>query len=188
MHSSTQGCTANKNDMETHPKNSHFKTASNSFQSKTWQKCGNTIPTRSRPTTPLVLRKLSSVQSWNISPDKLCSDVLDEVPMLKTGKQHVEIFCFHKTTYIASFLFSDSYFRAAQIAKISLLALIVASLNNNLVLHARCNCRLLFFIVVWCIARQVDRNGETVKHFRYNCIEVFLQFRITYCTNPRQYS
>jgi len=35
-----------------------------------------------------------------------------------------------KTTYIASFLFSDSYFSAAQIDKISLPALTVASRNK----------------------------------------------------------
>jgi len=48
-----------------------------------------------------------------------------------------------------------------------------------------CNCRLLI-IVVWCTARQNDRNGETVKHF-HNCINVLSQFR-AYCTNLRQYS
>jgi len=32
-------------------KSSHFKTASNSFQSKTWKRCGNTVLTRSRSTT-----------------------------------------------------------------------------------------------------------------------------------------
>jgi len=53
-----------------------------------------------------------------------------------------------KRTHIASFLFSDSCFSAAQIAKISLLALTVASLDYHLVLHARCNCRPFLFIVV----------------------------------------
>jgi len=52
-----------------------------------------------------------------------------------------------KTKYIASFL-SDSCFSVAQIAKISLLAVTVASLDNHLVLHAHCNCRPLFFIVI----------------------------------------
>jgi len=79
-------------------------------------------------------------------------------------------FCFHsrsKTTHIASFLSSDSCFSAAQIATMSLLTLTSASLDNHLVLNARCNCRPLV-LVVWCIARQANRNGETVKHF-HNC-------------------
>jgi len=46
-----------------------------------------------------------------------------------------------KTTHIASFMFSDSCLSAAQIAQISLLALTVASLDNHLVFHARCNYR-----------------------------------------------
>ena len=91
-----------------------------------------------------------------------------------------------KTTYISSFLTSDSCFSAAQRAKILLLALTVASLDNHLVLHARCNCQPFVFLVVWCITRQTDRNGETVKHF-HNCITVLLQFRRLYCTNLRQY-
>jgi len=37
-----------------------------------------------------------------------------------------------KTTHIASFLFSDSCFSVAQIAKISLVAITVASLGNHL--------------------------------------------------------
>jgi len=37
----------------THPRNSHFETASNSFRNETWKRCGNAVPTRSRPTTPL---------------------------------------------------------------------------------------------------------------------------------------
>jgi len=72
-------------------------------------------------------------------------------------------------------------------AKISLLALTVASLDNYLVLHARCNCRPFVFIVVWCIARQADWNGETVKHFHI-CIKVLSQFRTPRCANLRQYS
>jgi len=48
-----------------------------------------------------------------------------------------------KTTHVAPFLFSDSCFSAAQIASISLLALTVASLDNHLVLHARCRYRFL---------------------------------------------
>jgi len=40
-----QGCSANKKGVGTHPKNSHFKTASNSFWSKTWIRCGNAVPT-----------------------------------------------------------------------------------------------------------------------------------------------
>ena len=38
---------------------SHFKAASNEFQSKIWKRCGNTVPTRSRPTTPLVTQQVS---------------------------------------------------------------------------------------------------------------------------------
>jgi len=53
-----------------------------------------------------------------------------------------------ETTHIASFSFPDSCFSAAQIAKISLIAPTVASLDNHLVLHARCNCRPFLFIVV----------------------------------------
>jgi len=53
-----------------------------------------------------------------------------------------------ETTHIASFLFSDSCFSAAQIAKNLPQALIVASLDNQLVSHARCNCRPFVFIVV----------------------------------------
>jgi len=71
--------------------------------------------------------------------------------MLTKRKQHVEIFVFisrSKTTHIASFIFSDSCFSAAQIAKISLLALTVAVLDNHLVLHARCNYRPFVFVVV----------------------------------------
>jgi len=63
--------------------------------------------------------------------------------MLTKGKHHVEIFCFVE---IALFIFSDSCFRAAQIAKISLLALMVTSLGNHLVLHARCNYRPFVFM------------------------------------------
>jgi len=63
----------------------------------------------------------------------------------------------------------------------------VASLENHLILHACCNCRSFVFIVVWCIARQVDRNGEIVKHF-HDCIKVLSQFCTPYCTNLRQYS
>jgi len=54
----------------------------------------------------------------------------------------------NKTTHIALFIFSDSCFITAQIAKISLLADAVASLDNHLVLHARCNYRLFVFNVV----------------------------------------
>ena len=92
-----------------------------------------------------------------------------------------------ETTHFASFLFPVSYSSAAQKAKISLIALTVASLDNHLVLHARCNCRPFVFIVVWCITRQTDRNGFTVKHF-HNCSKVLSQFRIPYCTNLQQYS
>ena len=89
-----------------------------------------------------------------------------------------------ETTRIALFLFSDSCFSAA---KISLLTLAVASLDNHLVLHAPCNCRPFVFIVVWCSARHTDRKGETVKHF-HNWIKILSQFRTPYYTNLRQYS
>jgi len=74
-----------------------------------------------------------------------------------------------------------------KIAKISLLALTVVSLDNHFVLHARCNCRPFVSIVVWFIARQADRNDEAVKYF-HNCIQMLSQFRTPYCTNLRQYS
>jgi len=90
-----------------------------------------------------------------------------------------------KTTHKASFLFPDSCFAATQKAKISLLTLTVASLDNHLVLHARCNCRPFVFIVDCCIARQADRNGQTVKHFHI-CIKVLSQFGTLYYTNLRQ--
>ena len=51
--------------------------------------------------------------------------------------------------HIVSFLFSDICFSAAQTPKISLL---VASLHNHLVLHARCNCRPSVFIVQLSVA------------------------------------
>ena len=76
-----------------------------------------------------------------------------------------------KTTQIASFLISTSFFSAAQIAKISLLALTAASLDNQLVLNARCNCGPFVLIVIWCTGRQADRNGETLTHF-HNCNKV----------------
>jgi len=52
-----------------------------------------------------------------------------------------------KTMHIA-LLVSDSCFSAAQIAKISLLAVKVVSLDNHIVLHARCNRRPSVFIVI----------------------------------------
>ena len=91
-----------------------------------------------------------------------------------------------ETTHFASFLFSDSYFSGAQTPKISLLVLTVASLDNHLVLHARCDCWPFVFIKVWCIPRQADRNGETVKHF-YNCMKMLSRFRTPYYANLRQY-
>ena len=81
----------------------------------------------------------------------------------------------NETTHIASFLFSDSCFSAAQIAKTSHLALTAASLDNHLVLNARCNCLPFVISVVWCIGRQSDHHGETEKHF-HNCNKVFSQF------------
>jgi len=71
--------------------------------------------------------------------------------MLTKGTYHDEIFVFisrSETTHFESFLFPDSHSSAAQKAKISLIALTVASLDNHLVLHARCNCRPFVFIVV----------------------------------------
>jgi len=53
-----------------------------------------------------------------------------------------------KTMHTALFLVSDSCFSAAQIAKISLLAVKVVSLDNHIVLHARCNRRPSVFIVI----------------------------------------
>jgi len=94
-----------------------------------------------------------------------------------------------KTTDIA-WCCSDSCFSAAQIAKTSLLALTAASLDNHLALNARCNCRPFVLVVVWCIARQADRNGETVKHF-HNCsafLQSVFEVMLLYCANLRQYS
>jgi len=54
----------------------------------------------------------------------------------------------NKTMHIASYLFSDSCFSAAQIAQISLLALTAASLDNHLVLNARCSCQPFALVVV----------------------------------------
>jgi len=71
--------------------------------------------------------------------------------MFTKRKHHVEFFVVisrSKTTHIASFLFSDSCFSAAQIGKISLLALTIVSLDNHLVLHARCNYGPFVFIIV----------------------------------------
>jgi len=93
----------------------------------------------------------------------------------------------NKTTHIASLLFSYSCFSAAQIAKISLLDLTAAALDNHFVLNALCNCRPFVLIVVWCIARQADRNGQTIKHF-HSCNKMFSLFCTPYCTNLRPYS
>jgi len=49
----TQGCSANKKSVRTHPKNSHFKTASNSFLKQNVKKVWERRPKRSRPTTLL---------------------------------------------------------------------------------------------------------------------------------------
>ena len=95
------------------------------------------------------------------------------------GKHRVENFVFisrSKTPQTTSFLFPDSCLSVAQMPKISFLALTVASLDNYLALHARCNCRLFVFIAVWCIARQADRNGEIF-------IKVLSQFHAPYCRN-----
>ena len=128
------------------------------------------------------------MQSQTIPPEKLCSVLPGDVPMLTKVKHQVEIFVFisrSKTTHVAAFLFPDSCFSAAQKAKISLFALTVASLDSHLVLHARCNYGPYVFIVLWC--RQADRNGVRVKHFR-NCTKVLSQFNTPYCTNLRQCS
>jgi len=68
--------------------------------------------------------------------------------MLTKGKHRVEIVCLSRSeaAHVASFF--DNCFSAAQIAKISTLALTVASLDKHLVFHARCNCRPFVFIVV----------------------------------------
>ena len=99
--------------------------------------------------------------------------------MLKK-KCHFEIFVVisrRKTTHVASYLCSDSCFSAA---KISLLTLTVASLDNHLVLHARCNWRPFVFIVVWCIARQADRNGEAVNTsiIAWKCFRSFVHHTV----------
>ena len=48
-----QGCSANKIGVGTHPKNSYFETTSNSLTWKSWKRCGNAVPMRYRPITPL---------------------------------------------------------------------------------------------------------------------------------------
>jgi len=53
-----------------------------------------------------------------------------------------------KTTHTASFLFSDSCFSAAQMTKISLLALTVASLDNHLFCMPAATADFFVFIVV----------------------------------------
>jgi len=72
-------------------------------------------------------------------------------------------------------------FSAAQIAKMSLLALHSCLTRQLPCLHARCNLQLPTFVftVVWCLTRQADRNGETVKHFN-NCIKVLSYFLTLY--------
>jgi len=45
----SQGSNANKKGVGTHSKNSHFKTVSNSFQSKTCERCGNVVPAAIHP-------------------------------------------------------------------------------------------------------------------------------------------
>jgi len=69
---------------------------------------------------------------------KNCSVLSDEVPVLKKSAivKFFVVISRRKTMHIASYLFSDCCFSAA---KISLLTLTVASLDNHLVLHARCN-------------------------------------------------
>jgi len=53
-----------------------------------------------------------------------------------------------KTMPVARLSVSHTCFSEDQMAKLSLLALTVASLDNYLVFHARCNCRTFVFIVV----------------------------------------
>jgi len=103
--------------------------------------------------------------------------------MLKKRKQHVEIFCFHKSQQnnVHCIIFLTNCFSAARIAKISL------SSHCRLSQQPHCfACALqlptFFFVVVWCTVKQADRNGETVKHL-HNCIKVLSQFRTAYCTN-----
>jgi len=69
---------------------------------------------------------------------KNCSVLSDEVPVLKKSAivKFFVVISRRKTMHIASYLFFDCCFSAA---KISLLTLTVASLDNHLVLHARCN-------------------------------------------------
>jgi len=45
-------------------KTSHYDTASNSFQSKTWKRCWNAVLTRFRPTTPLGRRRFVAWDCW----------------------------------------------------------------------------------------------------------------------------
>ena len=92
-----------------------------------------------------------------------------------------------KTTHIASFIFSDSCFSAAKILKLSLLALTVASLDNNLFCMRAATVDICLYCLVWCITNQADRNWDTLKHFQ-NCIKMLSQFRTPYCINLRQYS
>ena len=54
-------------------KTSHFKTPLNSYQSKTWKRCENAVPTRSRPTTPLCLvKQLRSLMSDPLPAEAGC--------------------------------------------------------------------------------------------------------------------
>jgi len=93
-----------------------------------------------------------------------------------------------ETTHIASFLFFDrGLIQCSPKSQNLPPSSHYASPDNHLVMRSRYNCRPFVFIVVWYIARQADRNGETAKH-SHNCITVLSHFRAPYCTNLRQYS
>ena len=90
-----------------------------------------------------------------------------------------------KTTHIASFLFSDSCFSVAQIPQISLLALTVASLDNHLVLHARCNCRSFAFIVQQSDASPgkpiATVKQQSISIIALKCFRSFIHHTVQVC-------
>jgi len=128
----------------------------------------------------------------NIPPEKLCSVLPGEVATLTKGEYHVEFFWYHKPhknnahciTYIFWPLLNSVPPKSPK--SHSCLSLVPRS-TTILALHPHSNCRPFVFIVVWCIARKANRNGETGKHF-HSCIKVLSQFRTPYCTNLRQES
>ena len=99
--------------------------------------------------------------------------------MLAKGKHHVEHFCFHKSpqnnAYCHHFYFlTSASVRPKQPKSHSVLTLLSHSTTTLFGMRAA-TAGLFVFIVVWCIARQVVRNGEKVKHF-HNCMKVLSQF------------